>query len=57
LWLSDGLQIMNEYGSPEVALSADITPGTTLLAEEDKKAIQQIVADCCPSADGSVCSM
>jgi hypothetical protein len=48
---------MNEYGSPEVALSADITPGTTLLAEEDKKAIQQIVADCCPSADGSVCSM
>jgi hypothetical protein len=51
------LQIINEYGAPEYSLSADVTSGLTLLHGEDKKAIEQVVSDCCPTANGMVCAM
>ncbi|KAF6253460.1 hypothetical protein COO60DRAFT_419479 [Scenedesmus sp. NREL 46B-D3] len=52
------LQVMNEYGAPQYSLRADLTPATTLLAAEDRKHIQTIVNDCCPSGNnGMVCHM
>lgn len=50
-------QIINEYGAPQYALSADVTSATTLVNEEDKKGIAQILEDCCPVTHGMVCSM
>jgi hypothetical protein len=52
------LQVMNEYGAPQYSLRADLTPATTLLAAEDKKHIQTIINDCCPTGSfGMVCHM
>jgi hypothetical protein len=50
------LQIINEYGAPQYSLSADITSATTLVHTEDRAAIAQIVADCCPVTHGMVCA-
>lgn len=51
------VQIINEYGAPQYALSLDVTSATTLVVEEDKAAIAQIVQDCCPITQGMVCNM
>lgn len=49
-------QIINEYGSPQYYLSADITAATTLVNAGCRAAIKQIVEDCCPVTHGLVCN-
>jgi hypothetical protein len=51
------LQIINEYGAPQYSLSADVTSATTLVHEEDRAAIKQVIEDCCPVTHGMVCNM
>lgn len=50
------LQIINEYGAPQYALSADVTSAMTLVHEEDRAAIAEVVKDCCPVTHGMVCN-
>lgn len=50
------LQIINEYGAPQYALTADVTSATTLTHAEDRAAISQIINDCCSTTNGLVCA-